>query len=412
MKTNIDQLMREADVEALLVSGSAAHNPYKTYFTGLVHVTSGYLLKQVGKAPVLFHRSMERDEAARTGLEIRDIDDYRPTELIESSNGDHTQAAALLLQKIFEEYEVSGRVALYGKVELGAGFGVFDRLQNLIDGVELVGEPENESVLSRARATKDAQEVERIREMGKITTAVVGDVVEYLTSHEAKDGILVNREGELLTIGEVKRRINLWLAMRGAEDPEGNIFSIGHDAGVPHSAGQADQPLELGKTIIFDLFPCEIGGGYFYDFTRTWCLGWASDEAEALYQDVLEVYHSVFEQLKVDSPCRDFQIMTCEQFEARNHPTVRSAPGTTDGYVHSLAHGIGLAVHEVPSFSHIKSNHDTLAPGTVFTFEPGLYYPERGAGVRIEDTVWATPEGEFEILAEFPKDLVLKIPGA
>jgi Xaa-Pro aminopeptidase len=48
----------------------------------------------------------------------------------------------------------------------------------------------------------------------------------------------------------------------------------------------------------------------------------------------------------------------------------------------------------------------------VFTFEPGLYYPERGMGVRIEDTVWARPDGGFEVLAEYPKDLVLKIPGA
>jgi Xaa-Pro aminopeptidase len=303
-------------------------------------------------------------------------------------------------------------VALYGKTELGAGFGIFDRLQESLDGIELVGEPENRSVLSRARATKDGQEVERIRQMGKVTTAVVGDVENYLTSHQAKDGVLVNREGEVLTIGEVKRRINLWLAMRGAENPEGTIFSMGRDAGVPHSAGQDEQPVELGKTIIFDLFPSEAGGGYFYDFTRTWCLGWAPEEAEALYQDVLEVYHSVFDRLKADTPCREFQIMACEQFESKGHPTARSTQGTTDGYVHSLAHGLGLAIHEAPGFSHVESNQDTLALGTVFTFEPGLYYPERGVGVRLEDTVWANPEGGFEVLAEYPMDLVLKIAGA
>ena len=72
---------------------------------------------------------------------------------------------------------------------------------------------------------------------------------------------------------------------------------------------------------------------------------------------------------------------------------------------------MGLDVHEGPSFSHLESNTDVLQPGTVFTFEPGLYYPERGMGVRIEDTVWARPDGGFEVLAEYPKDLVLKIPG-
>jgi Xaa-Pro aminopeptidase len=412
MKSNIDELMREAGLEALLIAGPASHNPNKAYFTGLVHVTSGYLLKKAGEPPVLFHRSMERDEAARTGLETKSIEDYRPTDLIEESRGDHIQAEVLLLKKMFGDYEVSGRVGLYGKTELGAGFGIFDRLQEALDGIELIGEPGESSVLAQARSTKDEHEVERIRQMGKVTTAVVDDVANFLTSHQAKNGTLVDREGKVLTIGDVKRRINMWLVMRGAEDLEGTIFSIGRDAGVPHSAGQADQPLELGKTIIFDLFPSEAGGGYFYDFTRTWCLGWAPDEVEALYQDVLEVYHSVFDRLQIDAPCRDFQNMTCDEFEARGHATVRSKPGTPEGYVHSLAHGLGLAVHEAPGFSHVESNQDTLQPNMVFTFEPGLYYPELGAGVRLEDTVWANPEGGFEILAEYPMDLVLKVPGA
>jgi Xaa-Pro aminopeptidase len=52
-----------------------------------------------------------------------------------------------------------------------------------------------------------------------------------------------------------------------------------------------------------------------------------------------------------------------------------------------------------------------LLPGSVFTVEPGLYYPERGYGVRIEDSVWVRPDGKIEVLAEFPKDLVLKMPG-
>lgn len=412
MKSDVDQLMREAGLDALLITGPVAHNPNKAYFTGLVHVTSGYLLKKVGEPPVLFHRSMERDEAAHSGLETKSIEDYRPTDLIEKSKGDHLQAEVLLLQKIMDDYEVSGGVALYGKAEFGAAFGVFDRLQEGLDGIELVGEPENSSVLSRARATKDEQEVERIRQMGKITTAVVGDVADFLTSHQPKDGVLVNRGGDVLTIGEVKRRIKMWLAMRGAEDLTGTIFSIGRDAGVPHSAGKDEQPVELGKTIIFDLFPSEAGGGYFYDFTRTWCLGWAPDEVEALYQDVLEVYHSVFDRLQIDAPCRDFQNMTCDEFEAKGHATIRSNPDATEGYVHSLAHGLGLAVHEAPGFSYAESNRDTLLADTVFTFEPGLYYPERGAGVRLEDTVWVNPKGGFEILAEYPMDLVLKIPGA
>jgi Xaa-Pro aminopeptidase len=45
----------------------------------------------------------------------------------------------------------------------------------------------------------------------------------------------------------------------------------------------------------------------------------------------------------------------------------------------------------------------------VVTHEPGLYYPERHLGMRLEDTLWVRPDGSLEILAEYPKDLVLPI---
>jgi len=67
-------------------------------------------------------------------------------------------------------------------------------------------------------------------------------------------------------------------------------------------------------------------------------------------------------------------------------------------------------VHEAPIFRSVESNKDLVTPGMVFTIEPGLYYPERGMGVRIEDTVQMRPDGQVEILVDFPKDLVLKLP--
>ena len=48
-----------------------------------------------------------------------------------------------------------------------------------------------------------------------------------------------------------------------------------------------------------------------------------------------------------------------------------------------------------------------LRPGVVVTVEPGLYYPEKGLGVRIEDTYWVRPDGKMERLADYPYDFVL-----
>jgi len=409
MKSDIDRLMKDANLDALLVIGPAGHNPYMTYFTGLVHVTRGYLLKKRDHSPVLFHGSMERDEAASTGLQIKNLDDYDPLKLLEEASGDPIRASAMLLQRIFKEFDVRGRVGLYGKTEIGPHYATLRLVGEALPDVELVGEASSRSVLTRARTTKDDDEVARIRKVGEITSTVVADVAGFLTSHQVKDGMLVDRQGEALTVGEVKRRINLWLAMRGAENPEGTIFAIGRDAGVPHSAGADDDLIPIGKPIVFDIYPCEAGGGYFHDFTRTWCLGYAPDEVQQVYEDVLDVFETVYQALKPNTPCRDYQVMTCELFEEKGHPTVLNNPKTKEGYVHSLAHGVGLAVHEGPYFSHVESNKDQLLPGSVITHEPGLYYPDREIGVRIEDTVWVHPDGTLEILAEYSKDLVLKM---
>ena len=140
MKTDIDQLMGEANLDALLVSGPAGHNPYMTYFTGLVHVTHSYLLKKRGDEPVLFHSAMERDEAASTGLGTKDLTDYDTIKILKEAGGDHIRARAMLLQRFFEEYGVHGRVGVYGKVEVGPLYAALNLLDEVMTDIEIVGD--------------------------------------------------------------------------------------------------------------------------------------------------------------------------------------------------------------------------------------------------------------------------------
>jgi Xaa-Pro aminopeptidase len=407
MKTDLDDLMQSKNLDAILITGPAQYNPPMYYLTGGVHITSADLIKKRGEQPVLFFSPMERDEAAKTGLALKSQSDYRLGELLKQSNGDYTQANILLYQKMLTDMDIhSGRLAVYGNMDAGISYSLFSGLQKALPELEIVGEM-GETILLQAMSTKDGEEVERMRRMGVITTGVVAQVAGFLTSQKVDNEILVQPDGQPLTVGDVKNRIQLWLAERRAEIPEGVIFATGRDAGVPHSSGSSSDLLRLGQTIVFDIFPCESGGGYFYDFTRTWCLGYATDEVQAAYEDVYAVYKQILGELKVDTPCHDYQIRTCELFEARGHTTLRSDPQTLQGYVHSLGHGLGLHVHELPRFGMAATDNDRLAPGVVVTIEPGLYYPERGFGVRLEDTVWVRPDGGMEILADYPLDLVL-----
>jgi len=276
--------------------------------------------------------------------------------------------------------------------------------------IVIVGEPRDGSLFMYAMESKDESEVARIRKMGKVTTEVVRRVAEYLTSREVRaDEVLLKEDGSPLIIADVKSRIDLWLAELGAENPEGCIFAIGRDAGIPHSIGTPTDLLRLGQTIVFDIYPCEAGGGYFYDFTRTWSLGYATPEAQALYDEVKAVYDKVAENLDLNAQYKDYQRLVCEEFEKNGHETPLHTAAPVEGYVHSLGHGVGLNVHERPWSGLTATDDNLLKPGVIVTSEPGLYYPSKGMGVRIEDTLWVRPDGKAEILAEYPYDFVLEM---
>jgi Xaa-Pro aminopeptidase len=80
---------------------------------------------------------------------------------------------------------------------------------------------------------------------------------------------------------------------------------------------------------------------------------------------------------------------------------VIDAAGYGKEFNHSLGHGLGLAVHELPRLA--PDQERKLAPGMVVTVEPGIYLPN-SLGVRIEDDILVT-EGGHEILTSLPKQL-------
>ncbi len=410
MKSDLDALMKDHKLDAILVLGNAEHNPPMYYLTGGGHISDAVLIKKRDEQPLLFYSDMEREEAARTGLKTKAFSQFPLKELLQEAEGDQSLADALCLKRIFSDLGVKGRVGVYGKVEFSSSLAMLDHFRRLAPEMEFVGEPLVGSIFLYAMETKNDEEVGRIRKMGKITTEVVGLVADYLTSREVnRDEVLLQEDGSALTIGDVKRRINLWLAERGVVAAEEIIFAIGRDAGIPHSTGNPNDLVRLGQTIIFDIFPAEPGGGYYYDFTRTWCLGYAPEEAQKLYDQVREIFNLVEAEFDLNAPFKEYQKMVCEYFESRGHKSQLSTNAPLDGYVHSLGHGVGINIHERP-FSRLNSGDDQrLKPGVVVTSEPGLYYPDKGMGVRIEDTYWMRPDGTMERLANYPYDFVLRM---
>jgi Xaa-Pro aminopeptidase len=407
MKQDLDYLMEARGLDAALVAGATQGNPAMYYMTNGAEISRGYVLKKRGEEPVLLCSPIEREGAVASGLTVVNMSKYDYMTILRET-GDQLAAIVELYRQVFADLGVGGKVGFYGMEDRGRAWVLLKTLDAQLADIEVYGDFDV-TPIDEARATKDEDEAERIREIGQRTCAIVDRTVEFLKSHRVKDGALVQADSTPLTIGRVHEEVNRFIAEERLEDPQHFIFAIGRDAGIPHSKGTPEDIVTLGKTIVFDIFPCETGGGYFFDMTRTFCLGYASPEIEKAYQDVYDCTEKLIGAFEAGTEARFYQQMTCEFFESRGHPTVATDTKTEKGYVHSIGHGLGLAVHEEPRFSDVPSNTDVLRPGHVFTVEPGLYYPERGYGIRIEDVIWIDPDGAIHNLTDFPKELVIEV---
>lgn len=414
MKHDLNRLMAERNLAAAVVRGSTLESPAIHYLTGGHKLEAVTILLRPGQRPVLVHNPMERDEAALTGMETALSTRWNARQIAQEMNGDLLAAQAEQLRRILVDYGVHGRVGFYGHGEIGQAHALLNRLAQVLDDTEVVVEY-SDDLLTSARITKDTTEIAAMREVADRANRVVIALVDMLTSRpvsgsaRSSTAYLLAPNGEALTVGAVKRFIHEQCMAQGLEQPGGNIFSLGADAGVPHNQGNPNDVLTLGTPIIFDFFPRPVGGGYYHDMTRTWCLGFAPQPVQRAYQDTMDVFKLVMETLESGRRAATYQSVTCKFFEALSYPTILSTPGTQVGYVHSLGHGLGLEIHEAPSFYGADSNPARLQPGSVFTVEPGLYFPEEGYGVRIEDVVYCDDAGLFHSLTPFPKDLVLPV---
>lgn len=408
MKRDIDGLMQERGIDVAVITGAVKGNATMYYMVNGASISHAIVIKKRGEEPVLFCGAMEREEAAASGLETIDTSRYNIVKMIKEAGGDRLAASVKYYQTVFEEFGVKGRVAFYGQGDVGRNWEFLKALDAAMPELTVTGEF-TDDIFITARMTKGPEELERIRVVGRKTCEVVRHIADFMKSHKVDGGTLVKDDGDPLTIGDCKAEIKLALARRKIIEEVDTIFAIGRDAGIPHSRGNDADPIELGKTIVFDIFPQEEGGGYFFDMTRTFVLGEASQEILDSYKTLEECYDTVAPTLEMGEKASVYQTRTCDFFEARGIKTPRTNPQVTNGYVHSLGHGIGLDVHEKPTLSNFTGNEDVLVPGSIFTVEPGLYYPDKGYGMRIEDVYYVHEDGTVENLTGFPRDLVLEV---
>lgn len=400
--------MAKRNLDAIMVAGDEHNNPPRDYLSNGAAVTGGYVVKQRGSAPVMVVNGMEVAEAAKSGLQVYSNNDLGYGELYKSLDGDLTKTTVAFWKRIFERVGIEGgRIGLYGAGEINKYLELARLFEAEYPAYSLVGET-GMTLFDEAYVTKDADEIARIRSVAQRTSAVLQATWDYIASHRAEGETVVKPDGTPLTIGDVKRFVRRELLDRDLED-DAMIFAEGRDGGFPHSRGEAEMPLMLGQPIVFDLFPRELGGGYYHDSTRTWSIGYATPEVQQAYDQVMDAFDVAVDNFRVNMPAKALQEAVQDYFESKGHPTTRSHPATSVGYVHSLGHGVGLNIHERPGIGHLSK--DNFQPGNVISIEPGLYYPDQGFGVRVEDLCYIDEGGNLVSLTDFHKELVLPLRG-
>jgi Xaa-Pro aminopeptidase len=171
------------------------------------------------------------------------------------------------------------------------------------------------------------------------------------------------------------------------------IVGVGPRAALPHGRPIQDSRIGDHDFVLIDWGARgSASGGYHSDLTRVLVTGKLSPQLEKVYGVVLRAQEAAIAAIRPGAIMKEVDSL------AR---AVIADASYGSAFNHSLGHGIGLAIHELPRLA--PDQNRPLAPGMVVTVEPGIYLAGWG-GVRIEDDVLVT-DGGHEVLTSVPKEL-------
>ena len=255
-------------------------------------------------------------------------------------------------------------------------------LSHALDGVvELAPSTE---LIEQVRMVKDAHELGLFRNAGHMLAGAVAPAAAAV------------RAGR--TEIDVAREIDAILLDAGFEGLAfETIVAAGPNGALPH-AHPGERRIEASDLVLLDF-----GGvhhGYCVDLSRTVAVGRAPAAARRLHDAVVEAQAAAISAARPG--VRASKVDAAARAALARHDLA-------DAFGHSTGHGLGLEVHELPRIGRPRAtgagetDDVILAPGMIFTIEPGVYVPDV-AGVRIEDDVLVTGDG-IEVLTPAPRSL-------
>ena len=246
-------------------------------------------------------------------------------------------------------------------------------------------------LLHQLRVTKTDLELELLKEAIDITTKGFNRMLRFV-----KPGVTEYEVEAELAKEYIKRRGKF------AYPP---IIAAGKNNCVLHY-WQNDQPCKKGQLLLMDA--ASGYANYNADLTRTIPVsGRFSRRQKKIYNAVLRVLRASIAGATVGKLHRDWQkesqihmneellklgLLKPSQVKKQDPEN----PACRKYYMHGLGHPLGLDVHDVGDMNV------PFAPGTVLTVEPGIYIPDEGFGVRLEDDIVVTENGPVNLMEKIP----------
>jgi Xaa-Pro aminopeptidase len=296
--------------------------------------------------------------------------------------------------------EITVRAVLALGVEQATVPGTFplllaDKLR--AKGVDLA--PNQEFFVGRRRVKSEA-ELTGIRR-AQVAAEAGMSAARDLLRRAVQNGKGLQVDGAPLTSEWIKAAIAQAFLAHGASGDE-LIVSHGSQSAIGHHMGTGQ--IEAGEPIVIDLWPRDNESACCADMTRTFVVGDVPEELAEWHRLCKEALDRAEQDLRPGVTGKSVYEGSCEIFESAGYPTQRTkreGKPLEEGFFHSLGHGVGLEVHELPVLGMV--GHEELLRGEVFAVEPGLYRPGFG-GCRLEDLLVVTENGA-EKVTSFPYDL-------
>ena len=395
--------VRNSDAEYLYRQNSDFH--YLTGFTeekALLALIPGrkqgevvLFCQQKDKAKELWHGTLMGPDVARKELEIDDafpvddMDDILPG-LIEGRDRVYYSMGK---DDRFDNQVMNWLKVIRSKAKIGAHPpGEFLMLDHLLHELRLI---------------KSTNEIKLMQQAAKISAEGHKRAMAY-----CRPGI---REYEL------EAELLHAFTRNGSRAPAyTSIVATGDNACILHYI-ENDSEVKAGDLVLIDA-GCEYGH-YASDITRTFpANGKFSPEQKAIYNIVLTAQLAAIEAIRPGVPWdepHNISVKIITQglvrlgiMNGRPSQLIKSE-AYKDFYMHRIGHWIGMDVHDVGDYK-IDDDWRLLEPGMVTTVEPGIYISPsnkkvpkkwRGIGVRIEDDVLITRNGNKVLSAGIPKTI-------